>query len=243
MGVEGATPANAADRTTREARVVFLVSGAATVALWATPFAGTIGWPLMLLSTVAHEMGHGLAAVLVGGRFESFRVWPDGSGVAMTAVADTALSRALVSAGGLVGPALIAMAFFVLGRRPAFARAAVVVLGIALLVIDVLLVRNLFGAAFIGALGVGFLAIAWKAPSLSQLALVFVAVQLALSVFSRGDYLFTDVAQTAGGTMPSDVAQMASALVLPYWVWGLACGAVSIVALLVGMATLLRARR
>jgi membrane-associated phospholipid phosphatase len=64
---------------------------------------------------------------------------------------------------------------------------------------------------------------------------VFLAVQLALSVFSRGDYLFTDVARTGEGTFPSDVANMSSALFLPYWFWGALCGAFSVAVLALGL--------
>ena len=51
------------------------------------------------------------------------------------------------------------------------------------------------------------------------------------SVFARGDYLFTPVAETAGGAMPSDVGQIAAALVLPYWFWGAVCGGISVLVL------------
>ena len=57
--------------------------------------------------------------------------------------------------------------------------------------------------------------------------LVFLAVQLALSVLSNADYLFTDTAHTGAGTMPSDVAVMADALGGTYWFWGAVCGALS----------------
>ena len=67
-----------------------------------------------------------------------------------------------------------------------------------------------------------------------------VAVQLALSVFSRADYLFTRVAQTATGPMPSDVARIAEALWLPYWFWGVCCGLLSALVLLVALVAYLR---
>ena len=38
---------------------------------------------LQTAATYAHEMGHGLTAVIVGGEFEYFKMWADGSGVAM----------------------------------------------------------------------------------------------------------------------------------------------------------------
>jgi hypothetical protein len=72
---------------------------------------------------------------------------------------------------------------------------------------------------------------------------VFLSTQLALSVFSRGDYLFTEVAQTGMGAMPSDTAQMATALGGPYWLWGLACGAFSITVLAAGVLWFLRVLR
>jgi hypothetical protein len=61
-----------------------------------------------------------------------------------------------------------------------------------------------------------------------------------LSVFSRGDYLFTDVARTQNGAMPSDVANMANALFLPYWFWGAACGLFSVAMLALGAWFFLR---
>ena len=65
-------------------------------------------------------------------------------------------------------------------------------------------------------------------------------VQLSLSVFSRADYLFTREAVTATGTVPSDVSQIAEALILPYWFWGACCGALSVAVLLVALVIYLR---
>ena len=76
-----------------------------------------------------------------------------------------------------------------------------------------------------------------------QVLVLFVGVQLALSVFSRSDYLFTNTAQTAMGTQYSDVAQMADALFLPYWFWGIVCGAFSVLVLVWGVRGFLRATR
>ena len=70
-----------------------------------------------------------------------------------------------------------------------------------------------------------------SASAAAQLALVFVAVQLALSVFSRADYLFTRVAGNPNGLFPSDVEHMARLLWLPYWFWGVLCGAFSLAVL------------
>jgi hypothetical protein len=227
---------NASSKAQKRLQWILLLSVGITVLLYSTGRLGQqIGYPLVLLSTLAHEMGHGITALLVGGEFESFQMWSDGSGVARTRYSGR-LASALVSAGGLCGPAIVAALFFVLSNKQKWARASLAVVGIALLVADILLVRSFFGFFFVGVLGVLFLWVATKgALWASQFTLVFVAVQLALSVFSRGDYLFTDVARTAGGDMPSDVAQMSNALFLPYWFWGAACGAFSVAILAYGL--------
>jgi hypothetical protein len=81
------------------------------------------------------------------------------------------------------------------------------------------------------------------ARDVAQLIVLFIGVQLALSVFSRSDYLFTNIAHTAAGPAPSDVAHMADALFLPYWFWGLFCGAVSIAVLIGGLRAFIRDTR
>ena len=62
-------------------------------------------------------------------------------------------------------------------------------------------------------------------------------------VFSRADYLFTDVAHTGAGPAPSDVAYMAEALFLPYWFWGLFCGGLSLAILWAGLHRFVKATR
>lgn len=77
----------------------------------------------------------------------------------------------------------------------------------------------------------------------AQFAAVFIAIQLSLSVFSRSDYLFTATAHTAQGPAPSDVAQLAQALFLPYWFWGGLMALLSIAVLGVGCWAFLRRQR
>jgi hypothetical protein len=233
---------NAAKR--RRARQALLWSVGLTIALYLIPFGQLLAYPLMLLSTLFHELGHGIAAVAVGGSFESLAIFADGSGVAQHRGGASGAGHALVAAGGLVGPAIVAAIGFVVGRSARGARAFLGVLGLGLAVVIVLVVRNPFGIVFTSAVVVALFAIAWRTQAATaQLALVFVSTQLALSVFSRGDYLFTEVATTGAGTMPSDTAQMAVALGGPYWVWGLACGAFSIAVLAAGVAWFLRVLR
>lgn len=227
------------------ARLTLLVSVAVTLLLYVVPHGHTIAYPLVLISTLVHELGHGLTALLMGGSFEKFVMFEDGSGAAYWsgAVGDT--GKALIAAGGLVGPAVGAAVCLMLARRARTARMCLVALGVLLAIANVLVVRNLFGWVFVAVLaGVCYLLAAQRSNQVAQLGLVFLAVQLALSVYSRGDYLFTQQAETAVGLLPSDSQQIADAMGLgPYWFWGAVCGAFSILVLLIGGWSLVRGAR
>ena len=220
----------------RRARAALIISVALTIGLYAIPFGSTLAYPLVLLSTLAHEMGHGIAAIMVGCRFEAFVLYSDGSGAAMTSGNPGRLASAFISAGGLIGPAMAASGCFLVGRRGQAARMALVIIGALLVIALVLLIRNLFGWFFVSIVAALCL---WggikAAKDVAQLIVIFVGVQLALSVFARSDYLFTPIAQTGLGAAPSDVAQIAEALILPYWFWGMACGCLSLFVLFHGL--------
>lgn len=230
-------------RLHRRARQVLLATVAVTLLLYLIPYGGYIAYPLLLLSTLAHEAGHGVAAMLVGADFQSLKLWADGSGVASWSGRVGRLGQAFVAAGGLVGPAVAAAVGFVLGRDPRHARVGLWIVAAALAVLNLWVVRNLFGFAFVALLAVGLALLAARGtPDWIQGATVFLAVQLALSVFSRGEYLFVAVAETGMGPMPSDVAQMAQALWLPYWFWGALCGLLSLAVVAGGLWGLTRSR-
>lgn len=227
--------ARAHDRAevTRRARGALIASAALTLALYAIPFGGFLIYPLLLLSTLAHELGHGLAALATGGAFHEFYLWPDGSGMAVHSGPDGPVLQAIVAAGGLVGPAAVAALCFALARRERVARVTLGLLGLGFLAADALVVQNPFGLWYIAGLGVLLLAL--SRTSVARTALVFVAVQLALSVFSRADYLFKSAAVTSAGVLPSDSAHIAEALGGPYWLWGGACGLFSVLVLVAGL--------
>lgn len=238
-GLEDWMKGEAARRRTKAALVWSIVL---TVALYLVPFGQLIGYPLVLLSTLVHEAGHGLAAIVVGGRFERFVMFADASGMAFSNGVQPGWPQALVAAGGLVGPSIAAAIAFVAARRAGWSRAFLVLMSVVALALLVLVVRNPFGIAFVGVVAtlLGWLGLR-ASTSTAQIASVFMAVQLSLSVFSRGDYLFMKEAQTGAGTAPSDVALMANALGGPYWGWGLACGAFSVVVLVGGVLAFWRA--
>lgn len=217
------------------ARLVLIASVVVTILLYTVPYGHVLAYPLLLLSTLAHELGHGVAALLSGGSFVRFHMWADGSGMAVTATT-AGWKQAFVAFGGLVGPAVVAALAFVVGRSDRGARRALLVIAVVLLLALVLVVRGSFAVLFVAVVTLVCWLVGRRGPAeAAQLVLIFFAVQLALSVFSRVDYLFTPTARTAEGDLPSDVGQIAAALPLPYWFWGMVCALVSVASLVLGI--------
>lgn len=229
----------------KQSRRMLIASLSITALLYVVPGGDIIGYPLLLLSTFVHEFAHGLGAILVGGRFIDLNVFADGSGVALTATSGGALQRAVVAAAGLVGPAIAAAVGFTLGRRARVARVSLLIGSLLLVVSGVLWVRSLVGLlVLVGLIAISLAVGLWiKQDHWSQMWLVFLSVQLGLSVFSRGEYLFASNATTGAGFGPSDSAAIADALLLPYWFWGALCGLFSVAVLAYGAWLFLRGTR
>ncbi|AXV05182.1 hypothetical protein DVS28_a0475 [Euzebya pacifica] len=235
-------PQASAEVAASQARRTLLASLVVTAVLFVVPGGEIVGYPLLLISTYVHEMGHGLAAILVGGSFENLRIYGDGSGVALTGTSGGRVARAVVSAGGLVGPAVAAAIGFTVGRKGLWARWFLLIGGILGVLTAVLWVRSLVGwAVALGLAGISLaIALGIKQHHWSQLWLVFLSVQLAMSVFSRSEYLFARTAATGAGVGRSDSASIADALVGPYWFWGGVCGVFSLLVLAYGAWIFLR---
>ena len=217
------------------ARWFLLAAVVVTGALYTLPFGWYVAYPLVLLSTYVHEVAHGAAALLVGGRFDSLMIYADGSGVASLSAPGGRFAVAFVAGAGLVGPAIGGAALLMLASRPKLARAGLGLCAALSVVALIAVVRNIFGWGFVGMVAAGCGAAAWRGSArIAQAVVAFLGVQLALSVFSRADYLFTRVASTGSGRHPSDVANMAEALWFPYWFWGGLCALLSVTALAAG---------
>jgi Peptidase M50B-like len=213
-----------------------LIATALTLVVYLVPFAHILAWPLILVSTLMHELGHGLASLLCGGRFDNLSIWSDASGVATHYGSFSRGQLALIAAAGPLGPPMSALALFVAARNARGARIGLALLAAFLGLVCLIWVRNLFGFCFVALFATTLALIAWLArPRAAQIVCAFLGIQLSLSVFSRGDYLFTSRAETAVGIMPSDTAQIAQALFLPYWFWGGVIGLISLAILAIGL--------
>ena len=222
----------------RQAGIVLVGSVAVTLAMFLIPSPENTWWllaPFRWLQIYVHEFGHGIAALLAGGDFDKFEMYTY-SGLAYTRTSGS-LAAAFVCAGGLCGPAVVGGVFLATGRNARWARYALGAFGVFMAASLVLWTRTPFGWGFGATVAVLSLAVAVKAkPALAQMALVFIGVQLALSVYTGGGYLFTQYVEIQNGHRgPSDTQAMSDALGMPYWFWGIACGGFSAMVLLGGL--------
>ena len=207
-------------------RSLLILSTAAIALIWQVPHGRQILYPLTLLATFAHEMGHGLTALLMGAQFEQLLLNADGSGEAVWRGNPGRLSTALIAAGGLVGPSMAGIALLLLSGAQRFARAMLATLA-ALMVIAVLLwLRNTFGVVFL---------LSEAASPVARFVLHLMAATLCLSWFNDLDYMFSAHAMVGGEARPSDSAVIAQALWLPYWFWGGVIAAFSFTAVALGI--------
>lgn len=232
---------------TRAARVALAWAIALSLLLaWlpgAFPALAWLAWPQVLASTLAHELGHGLAALATGGHFEALRIYVDGSGLASVR-SGAGLPQVLVAAGGPLGPPLAALALFIAARRAGAARASLWLIAIFLLLALPLWVRNGFGVLWVALCALLSGAVAWRTSAAwAQAAVCLVAVQLCLSTLSRLDGLFLRHARTGGGEFVSDTGQLAALLGGPHWFWGALIALVSFGVMVVGVWAFLRTLR
>ena len=198
----------------------FAAAVVASVVLPRLPYGRNVLYPFALLGTWAHEMGHGLMAVLLGGSFERLEVYRSLGGVAFFGgVGD--VGRVLVAAAGLLGPAIVGAVVIVYGARPSAARRVLLVLGVVVLVSVVLVVRNGFGIVALGLIGVALAGLGYFGPQLLRIALTqLIGVQFCMASWGTLDYMFTATFVRNGQTVDSDTQSIAEVLLLPYWFWG-----------------------
>jgi hypothetical protein len=197
-----------------------VVAAIATILLWQIPGGHYILYPFTILATWFHEMGHGLAAILLGGQFQQLQISPDGSGVAYHsgALFFGRTGRAIVAAAGPMGPPIAGSILILSSRSFKTANLSLKILGGFLILSTFIWVRSLFGLIAVPLLGLIILGIALKSPRwMQEFAIQFLGVQACVSTYLQLDYLFS---ASAGPGLHSDSAQIQLQLLLPYWFWG-----------------------
>lgn len=212
-----------ADRDRRQRAFLLLGIAVALILLWQTAIGSLLLYPLTILATWFHEMGHGIAAMATGSSFERLLIYSNGSGVAqlMTPVDESRAQLAVVAASGPLGPAVAGALLIVASRNIHHARRALSVLGVALILSTLIWVRSLTGWIVLPGLGLAILALAYRGPpSWQRLGTQILGVQACISAWRQFGYLFTSGGSIDGELHRSDTGAIADALLLPYWLWG-----------------------
>jgi hypothetical protein len=217
-------------------RTLLMLSIAAIAVVWRLPHGQQVLYPFSLLATYAHEMGHGLAALLVGAEFDRMELYADGAGMAHWHGSPGRLGSALVAAGGLLGPSAAGVTLLLLSRSARNARILLSVLAAFVFATLILWVRNPFAIGFLVATSAVFaLSARWLPDLAAAFLLHFIAALLCLAWFRDLDYMFSAHTFVGGTSRPSDSAMIAEALALPYWFWGGFVAVVSLAMLAVGL--------
>jgi hypothetical protein len=220
------------DESRTQMMYLFWIAAAVSVGLNYVPFGGYVLYPFSILSTWVHEMGHGLTAEMVGGDFSHLEIYANLGGVAYSSRPDNLIAPALISIGGLLGPAIAGGAVIVLGSRARTARWVMEGLGVLLILSALIFVRNGFGFAAVLILGVAAIVIGRYANEIVEMAVAqFVGIRFCLESLSDVDYMFTKEFTRGGQVMSSDTQAIAEQLGLTYWIWGALIAALSVLIL------------
>lgn len=199
--------------------VVPLLLGLVVYVFWSTVFV----WPLRLFVVLLHEVSHGLAAVLTGGRIVSIELSPQEGGLCTTAGG----WPFVISSAGYLGSALFGALFLVLGMRgtPRTHRTVTGLLGGALVLLSLVYVRSAFGLVYGLAAGVLLLGVArWLPEGASSLVLRLLGVTSLL--YAPWDIVSDLILRSVPASDASALARMTG---IPAVAWGVLWLAASLV--------------
>lgn len=211
---------------------MFGVGVVVSIGLGYVSWGGKVIYPFRLFATWAHEMGHGIGALITGNSFQELEIYRSLGGVALIGGAD-GVSQVIVSSLGLIGPAVVGAVVMVAGARVKTAPYVLAALAGVVALSAVIWIRNLFGFFAMLAIAVVLGLIARFAPPIARVAVSqLLAIQMALSSWSSRDYLFISGFDRDGQRFDSDTQNIADEWFLPYWFWGGLLGGLSVVILL-----------
>jgi hypothetical protein len=207
----------------RRRLVIPLLLGVAFVAFFDSPLL----YPFRLFVVLLHEVSHGVAAVLTGGRVVSIGLGSDEGGVCVTR---GGWPFAILNAGYL-GSLLWGALFLVLGGTRRNAPAVVGAIGVLTLAAAALYVRTPFGLAYSAAAGLALVLVAAKLPvGASEVLLAAIGT---MSVLYAVADVTSDVIRRYAAQ--SDAAALARLTHVPAVVWGVLWIGISL-AVLVALA-------
>jgi len=177
-------------------------------AFWHSP----VIYPVKVFTVILHELSHGLAAIMTGGRMVRIEVSPELGGLCRTQGG----WRFAVLSAGYLGSMFFGCAIMLVAARTRFDKHLSVIIGSALLLLVVFYIRTFFGVLF-GLLFGGALILAGRfgSENVNEALLLFLGVTTAL-------YAIIDIKEDLiSRTIPcSDAYEMSKLIPLPSVVWG-----------------------
>ena len=215
-----------------------VLSICALVLLMILPFGRYALYPFTLLSTWVHELCHGVAAVLCGGKINTIYIYDDGSGLANTSIQSPLfdLKRAFVASAGYVGTAIVGGILLLFRRTRRGPRR--VLFGTAILIGLTCLVwiRNTFGLVSMCLIAVALGLAGWfLSAELCAYVYAFVAAACCLNAVDSITGIWNDKECTWGERRSNDAVTVAEIWGLAYWFWALLWLIFAVVMLLIGM--------
>jgi len=199
------------------------------------PFSSVVFYPFTLLSNWVHEMGHGVAAMLVGQTFDHLQIDLDASALAVINANESFYSSpagAFVAAAGLLAPPFVGASMLAMARGPKRVRVILGVLSLALFVSLAAWVRSVVGWIAVCVMVSLLIWINLKWSEKRRMAVAkFLGVLFALDTFGRIGSLFTETL----GNGPSDIARVAKGFGGHYMLWGVLFTAISLGLVVLGV--------
>jgi hypothetical protein len=185
--------------------------------------------------TIAHEGGHGLAAVLTGRRLTGIRLHSDTSGLTLSAGRPSGPGMAFTLLAGYLAPSLIGLAgaWLLAGNRITL----LLWLAVALLLAMLVMIRNVFGVISVVLTTAVVLVVSWYASPEVQAAFAYVGVWFLLLGGLRpvGEL---QALRRRGRLPDSDADQLARVTRVPGLIWVGLFGVVNLAAMILGGALL-----
>ena len=139
-----------------------------------TYFAGAVGhkllYPVRIMVTFLHELGHALGALLTGGAVDKIQINANGSGWARTAGGN----RAIVIMGGYIGSALFGnMLFYIGAKSKSLSKPVLYILAGSMGLVALIWFNSLFTSALLLLFSLSLILVAWKTKFSREFVMFF----------------------------------------------------------------------
>jgi hypothetical protein len=185
------------------------------------PYVRHVLYPFEIFSTWIHELCHGVAALMLGGKIYKLEIFPDTSGLAYSGIPNGD-RRGFVAAAGYQGTAIVGFLFLVFRRTKRGPRTGTMIIACTMLLSCILWVRNPFGFLFIFGMGLVLAGLAWWIPSTYiRNIYIFIAITVCLNAITSIQNLFGSNQMVNGEPSTTDAHTMEEYVGLGYIFWAI----------------------